>query len=60
MSINKFQQYLFGGLGLLCAGGVVFAGAWWHLFTALICYIMYEAFEEEEAKESDKSNINNK
>ena len=46
--MNKITRYIWAGLGIACMAGVIFAGAWWHLFTAAVCAIMYLAFKSEE------------
>ena len=46
--MNKIIRYIWAGLGIACLAGVIFAGAWWHLFTAAICAAMYLAFKSEE------------
>lgn len=50
MEVNdkKFETrpmlYIWGGLGCICLAGVIFAGAWWHLFTVALCGLMFMAF----------------
>ena len=50
MEVNdkKFETrpmlYIWGGLGCMCLAGVIFAGAWWHLFTVALCGLMIMAF----------------
>ena len=46
--MNKIFRYVWAVLGIGCLAGVIFAGAWWHLFTAGICLCMYWAFKAEE------------
>lgn len=39
--INNIMAYIWLGLFFLALGGAIFAGAWWHLLTAAISYLMY-------------------
>lgn len=54
--MNKITMYIWAVLGLLCLGGVLFAKAWWHIPTCLLCYAMYRSFgaEVKEVKETKK------
>jgi hypothetical protein len=39
-ALNITFIILFGLLGLLALGCALFAGAWWHYYTALACAIL--------------------
>lgn len=46
-TMNKIAMWAWGVLGIFCLGGVLFAGAWWHIPTALICFVMFLSFKCE-------------
>ena len=48
MKLEKLPHYLFGGLTILCVIAVV-TGAYWHIGTAAICYLMSEVPDMEDA-----------
>lgn len=50
---TKLFQYLWGGLGCICLAGVIFAGAWWHLWTTAICAAMYFVCKSESNDKED-------
>lgn len=39
-------------LGIVCALAVLFAGAYWHGWTALLCYLMWRVSREQNAEDS--------
>ncbi len=41
--INNITAYIWLGIFFLCLGGVIFAGATWHIWTALLSFIMFKA-----------------
>lgn len=41
--INNIVAYIWAGLCIICLYGVIFKGAYWHLFTAGISYLMFKA-----------------
>ena len=43
-TISNIQAYIWLALTIFCLGGAIIKGAWWHLFTAGISYVMYKAF----------------
>ena len=47
-TINKIGSRAWAVLGLACIAGVIFAGAGHHIWTAAICWIMYNAMKEED------------
>jgi len=49
--INNTMAYTWAAVGVGSFVGAVIFGAWWHLFTALICYIMFRAFYQPKRKE---------
>lgn len=52
MKLEKLPHYLFGGLTILCVIAVV-TGAYWHIGTAAICYLMSEVTNmDDESKET--------
>ena len=52
MKLEKLPHYLFGGLTILCVIAVI-TGAYWHIGTAAICYLMSEVTDmDDESKES--------
>lgn len=44
-------RVLWGVLGILSLAGVVFAGAWWHLLTALACTAMFAVSGPEDKED---------
>jgi len=44
---NKGLSYFWLFLMLGCLAGVIFAGAWWHLFTGAMCFVMWQAMRSE-------------
>lgn len=46
--MEKLPRYMWLFLMFITGMGVIFAGAWWHLFTMLICGIMYLTLTIEE------------
>ena len=38
---DNILAYLWFVLGLVALIGVIFCGAWWHAFTAAICFLLY-------------------
>lgn len=46
--MEKLPRYMWLFLMFITGMGVIFAGAWWHLFTTLICGIMYLSLTIEE------------
>ena len=44
---HKTTKWIWAALGAACLAGAIFAGAWWHLATAGICYVMYSAHKSE-------------
>lgn len=46
--MEKLPRYMWLFLMFITGMGVIFAGAWWHLFTILICGIMYLSLTIEE------------
>ena len=44
---NKGLSYLWLFLMLGCLAGVIFAGAWWHLFTGAMCFVMRRVMRSE-------------
>lgn len=53
MKLEKLPHYLFGGLTILCVIAVV-TGAYWHIGTAAICYLMSENMEDESNKSGNE------
>lgn len=53
--INRGFMIVWAVLGLGALAGVIFAGAWWHLFTAAISAVMFMVcrHEEKQYKEND-------
>lgn len=51
--IHKGLAYVWLALLIGCLAGVVFAGAYWHLFTAGISWIMYRCCLDS-AKEAER------
>ncbi len=51
--INKITKWTWLVLGIGCLAGVIFAGAWWHLFTATICGVMWLALKAEEPEDEN-------
>ena len=51
MKLEKLPHYLFGGLTILYVIAVV-TGAYWHIGTAAICYLMSEVTDMDESNES--------
>ena len=43
---NGLIANIWAVLGIACAACVIIAGAWWHIATAGICYIMYNVTRE--------------
>ena len=52
--MNKFAAFVWLGLGIVCLCGAIFCGAWWHLFTAAICAVMYLGFKSEEKRDDGR------
>lgn len=50
---NNLISYIWLTLAVGCLIGVIFAGAWWHLFTAGICLMMYFAMKVEKGKKTE-------
>lgn len=44
---DKVCIALFAALGIAALCGVFFAGAWWHIGTALICFAVAKAAKSE-------------
>jgi hypothetical protein len=44
---NKIWVWVWVCLGGVCLCGAVFCGAWWHLFTTVICAVMALTFWDE-------------
>ena len=59
---NLIQLCVFALLGLCSLIGALFFGAWWHLFTAAICFVfcLVLYFDDEYGTESVKSYFNRK
>lgn len=51
--MNRICRYVWAGLGIACLAGAIFAGAWWHLFTAAICGVMWLAFKAEQPEDEN-------
>jgi len=49
--MNKVTRILWALLGVLAAYGVIIEGAWWHLGTLGICFIMLATFSEKEIQD---------
>ena len=45
--LNKGLAYVWLALAVCCLAGVIFAGAYWHLFTGGISFLMYLAMRSE-------------
>lgn len=45
--MNGVQRLIWGALGLGFLAGSAFAGAWWHLLTAMLCLLMWAAHGDE-------------
>lgn len=54
--INNGMAYVWLGLSIICICGVIFKGAWWHLFTAAISFGMYKMIFIPKEKTSSKPN----
>lgn len=52
--VNKIQRRFWGILAVCCAATVIFFGAYWHLMTAGICFIMYLASRDEDKDSNGK------
>lgn len=54
--MEKLPRYMWLFLMFITGMGVIFAGAWWHLFTMLICGIMYLSLtiEEKDAAQAEE------
>jgi len=52
--INNIAAYIWLGLTFLCLGGVIFAGAYWHIWTALLSFVMYRAMYTPKPKNNKK------
>lgn len=50
----KLPQYIWGGLGCMSLAGVIFAGAWWHLTTAVISGLMYFACKSDDYEDDEQ------
>ncbi|MFA6726917.1 MAG: hypothetical protein WCS17_01730 [Prevotella sp.] len=46
------MRIAWGVLCLLCAVGVLF-GAWWHIWTTIISYVMYSSANDECERDTD-------
>jgi len=51
--LNKGLSYIWLFLMLGCLAGVIFAGAYWHLFTAGISFVMWRAMSTESTESDD-------
>ena len=47
ITYHKIAGGMWAALGAACLGGVLFAGAWWHLGTAAICWLFYRSHKAE-------------
>lgn len=47
LTYHKIAGGMWAALGAACLGGVLFAGAWWHLGTAAICWLFYRIHKSE-------------
>lgn len=54
--MEKLPRHMWLFLMFITGMGVIFAGAWWHLFTMLICGIMYLSLtiEEKDAAQAEE------
>ena len=46
--LTKVTAYFWLALAIVGAVGVLFFGAWWHLLSVAVCYLLYSAFKREE------------
>lgn len=53
INLNRIFSVLFAGLGLASIYGIVFKGAWWHVGTLAICWIMFKAFRNADEDDPD-------
>ncbi len=51
--INNVQAYLFMALGIAALAGIIVKGAYWHIWTVAICYVMYKALYIPKKKEGE-------
>ena len=51
--ISNSMAYIWAALGAGCLVGAIFFGAWWHLVTALICWVMFKAFYHPKPSRKD-------
>lgn len=50
--INKIVSNFWLVLSIVCALAILFAGAYWHGWTALLCYLMWQVSREQNAEDS--------
>lgn len=50
--INRVISSFWLVLGIVCALAVLFAGAYWHGWTALLCYLMWRVSRGQNAEDS--------
>lgn len=53
-ALNITTIILFGLLGLLALGCALFAGAWWHYYTAVACALLVLVSLDDLKKEKKK------
>lgn len=52
---GKAFEIIWAALGIGALAGVIFAGAYWHLFTVGICALMYLAQRAENRKDEKRN-----
>lgn len=53
--INNSLAYTCLGIAVACIVGVIVKGAWWHVFSALICYFLYKTMYIPKDKENQEN-----
>ena len=47
-TMNKLTADILLALTIIGLIGVIFFGAWWHLLSVAVCYLLYSAYKREE------------
>lgn len=52
--INNLTAYIWLALFIVALFGIIFKGAWWHLWTAGLCWIMFRAMYIPKDKDNNQ------
>lgn len=57
--IARINMWIWGILGISCLAGVIFYGAWWHIGTVLVCFLMFMTNYQEAKELGSETTANN-